>query len=86
MSDGIAIEPAGAQPYVPAKGDVVHDGAIAKVGRVMDHMGTRVQLRPLKGGREWDAYPENLRPAVQSDLLRAAVAEANSLSRRGTGK
>ncbi|MFI6289385.1 hypothetical protein ACIBCM_32350 [Streptomyces sp. NPDC051018] len=76
-------ETAREHPYEPEPGEVVHDAATRKVGRVMDRMGSRVQLRPLNGGREWDALPSDLRPAAQSDAMSEAVAEANALSRRG---
>ncbi|MFI6287167.1 hypothetical protein ACIBCM_20875 [Streptomyces sp. NPDC051018] len=70
-------------PYEPVPGDVVRDAATRRVGRVMDRMGLRVQLRPLNGGREWDAMPQDLSPASQSDAMSAAVAEANAQSWRG---
>ncbi|MFF0446956.1 hypothetical protein ACFYT4_11155 [Streptomyces sp. NPDC004609] len=76
-------ESAREHPYEPEPGDVVRDAATRKVGRVMDRMGLRVQLRPLNGGREWDALPEDLSPAAQSDAMSAAVAEANAQSRQG---
>ncbi|MFF0447011.1 hypothetical protein ACFYT4_11445 [Streptomyces sp. NPDC004609] len=76
-------ESAREHPYEPEPGDVVRDAATRKVGRVMDRVGARVQLRPLNGGREWDALPGDLRPAAQSDAMSEAVADANALSRRG---
>lgn len=48
----------------PRTGDVVFDAATQKVGRVMDQMCRLVQLRPLEGGREWDASPDDLTPAA----------------------
>jgi hypothetical protein len=68
--------------YVPEPGEVVRDGATRRIGRVMDLMGPVVCLRPLNGGREWDAWPGDLSPAVQSDALSADVAEANARSRQ----
>jgi len=41
--------------YSPQVGDLVWDGEALKVGEVMDRVGTRWQLRPPGGGREWDA-------------------------------
>jgi hypothetical protein len=64
----------------PAVGRVVKDSQNGRVGRVMGHEGPYVQLRPLSGGKEWDAKPENLSPAKQSDALSAAVAEVNARS------
>ncbi|MGX1272908.1 hypothetical protein RKD18_006102 [Streptomyces phaeoluteigriseus] len=66
----------------PAVGEAVHDSARGRVGRVMDHVGPYVQLRPLTGGREWDADPRHLRPLTRAELLSALVAEANARSRR----
>ncbi|MGW1977453.1 hypothetical protein [Streptomyces sp. NPDC001889] len=73
-------------PYEPTAGDVVRDAAGKRIGRVMGRVGGRIQLRPLNGGREWDALPEDLTPAVQSDAMSAAVAEANAQSRWGAVK
>lgn len=70
-------------PYKPRVGDTVRD-AKGRVGRVMGDVGGRYQLRPLNGGLEWDANGDDLTPAIQSDALSGAVAEANSLSRWGS--
>ncbi|HEY9441194.1 MAG TPA: hypothetical protein VIS29_21630, partial [Streptomyces sp.] len=43
------------------------------------------QLRPLGGGRKWDAHPTRVRPADPAELLSARVAEANARSRSGLG-
>ncbi|WP_236072989.1 hypothetical protein [Streptomyces tardus] len=45
--------------------------------------GSYVQLRPLGGGREWDAEPRELRAMSQTEVLSALVAELNARSRRG---
>lgn len=68
---------------IPAEGQTVKDKATGRVGRVMGHVGGRVQLRPLNGGKEWDAMPANLSPAMQSDALSGRVAEENTRSRQG---
>ncbi|MFJ8752762.1 hypothetical protein ACIREO_26005 [Streptomyces sp. NPDC102441] len=49
----------------------------------MGHEGPYLQLRPLGGGREWDADPARLRPLGPTELLSARVAEANARSRTG---
>ncbi|MFJ4124761.1 hypothetical protein ACIP3U_25990 [[Kitasatospora] papulosa] len=51
----------------------------------MGHEGPYLQLRPLGGGREWDADPARLRPLGPAELLSARVAEANARSRTGLG-
>ncbi|ELP65522.1 hypothetical protein ACKI1I_15225 [Streptomyces turgidiscabies] len=63
--------------------DIVKDIDTNKIGRVMDFVGRCVQLRPIGGGREWDARPERLEPTDLSDALSVDVAEANVRSRRG---
>ncbi|MGW3650969.1 hypothetical protein [Streptomyces sp. NPDC000878] len=67
--------------YKPDLGDTVEDTGTRKVGKVMGFEGPYVQLRPVGGGREWDARPENLRPVTAADALSSAVAVANSRSR-----
>jgi hypothetical protein len=62
-------------------GTVVVDEARGRVGEVMDRQGDRLQLRPLRGGREWDAHPARVRPATTSERLSAAVAAVNAVSR-----
>ncbi len=41
-------------------GKVVHDRAKARLGKVMDKVGPRYQLRPLDGGQEWEANGDDL--------------------------
>ncbi|MEU9188088.1 hypothetical protein AB0D14_26825 [Streptomyces sp. NPDC048484] len=67
---------------IPAVGKAVHDSARDLVGRVMGHEGPYVQLRPLAGGREWDADPDRLRLLTPTELLSALVTEANVRSRQ----
>ncbi|MBU7596406.1 hypothetical protein JGS22_001805 [Streptomyces sp. P38-E01] len=64
-------------------GEVVRDIARERVGRVVGREGSYVQLRPLGGGREWDAEPRELRAMSQTEVLSALVAELNARSRRG---
>ena len=49
-------------------GTAVHDGDSGRVGLVMGHEGPYLQLRPLGGGREWDADPARLRPVSYTHL------------------
>lgn len=67
--------------HKPSLGDTVEDTSRKRVGKVMGFEGPYVQLRPIGGGREWDADPGNLRPLPLSDALREGVAEANARSR-----
>ena len=67
--------------YKPNLGDTVEDTSANKVGKVMGFEGPYVQVRPIGGGLEWDARPDNLRPVTGTEALRSAVAVANARSR-----
>lgn len=41
-------------------GRVVHDSDTGRIGKVMDKVGPRYQLRRLDGGREWEAAGASL--------------------------
>jgi hypothetical protein len=69
--------------YVPADGDTVLDVRTQKVGRVMGHEGPRYQLRPVNGGKEWEAEPDHIRPASRTDVPTTAVAGQNAQSPAG---
>ncbi|WP_409000351.1 hypothetical protein [Streptomyces europaeiscabiei] len=89
MTGTLSITPAHPAPeLVPAltiaPRTVVVDECTAR-GEVMGCEGPYVQLRPLGGGREWDADPARVRPASAEERLRAAVAAANARSRRAPG-
>ncbi|MGY1438589.1 hypothetical protein [Streptomyces reniochalinae] len=43
--------------------------------------GPHLQLRPLAGGREWDADPDRVQLLTHAELLSARVAEVNARSR-----
>jgi hypothetical protein len=68
----------------PAIGDLVEDVGPrqARVGMVMGFEGPYVQLRPVGGGREWDAEPGDLRPVTPAAGLSARLAAANARSRK----
>ncbi|MFQ6193715.1 hypothetical protein [Streptomyces sp. NPDC000405] len=53
-------------------GRVVHDHGRGRLGKVMDKVGPRYQLRPLDGGREWETDHDNIEVAV---LPRCAVID-----------
>ncbi|MFI6932968.1 hypothetical protein [Streptomyces sp. NPDC050287] len=65
----------------PPRGSYVVDTRTGRVGIVMGHEGPYVQLRPLGGGREWDAGPDAVRRATPAERLSAATAYANARSR-----
>ncbi|WP_405992003.1 hypothetical protein [Streptomyces sp. NBC_00986] len=68
--------------FIPEIGDLVYDGTTGKVGQAMGHEGRHWQLRPVGGGREWDAEGP-IRPPTDAERLSAGVAVANSRSRSG---
>lgn len=68
-------------PVEPAPGSAVRDPARDRVGVVMGHEGPYLQLRPLGGGREWDADPTTVQPLTPAELLSARVAQLNARSR-----
>lgn len=61
----------------PDVGALVVDRRSGKVGVVMGHVGPYVQLRPLRGGREWDVPPKDVRSSTLTEELSAKVAVAN---------
>ena len=66
--------------FTPEIGDLVYDESARKVGHAMGHEGPHWQLRPVGGGREWDARGP-LRPPTDAERLSAGVALANARSR-----
>ncbi|MET8243878.1 hypothetical protein ABZV31_05220 [Streptomyces sp. NPDC005202] len=66
----------------PPPGTAVRDTARDRIGIVMGHEGPYLQLRPLSGGREWDAEPDHVLPLTPAELLHARLAETNARSRR----
>ncbi|MFJ9114499.1 hypothetical protein ACIRJO_03005 [Streptomyces sp. NPDC102394] len=67
--------------YEPRLGETVRDTGRNKIGKVMGSVGPYVQLRPIDGGVEWDASPDDLEPVPVTEALRASVAAANARSR-----
>ncbi|WP_371670633.1 hypothetical protein OG985_25265 [Streptomyces sp. NBC_00289] len=65
----------------PAIGTHVVDVRDGRIGEVMGHVGGRVQLRPVAGGREWDCPPESTGPAPSEEVLRARVRKVNGEGR-----
>ncbi len=62
-------------------GDTVRDAGSGRIGRVMGFVGPYVQLRPVGGGREWDARREGLGPVTRSEALSDSAARSNARSR-----
>ncbi|WP_367325804.1 hypothetical protein [Streptomyces sp. HUAS ZL42] len=68
--------------YTPRIGDLVWDGDMRKIGRVMDKIGPYWQLKPPGGGREWDAHGA-LRPATAAERRSVGGAQATTVHRCG---
>ncbi|WP_313896090.1 hypothetical protein [Streptomyces sp. YIM 98790] len=64
-------------------GVVARDTSRDRVGEVMEVGRIWVHLRPLGGGREWQADREDVRVVGDAESLSARVAVANRRSRWG---
>ncbi|WP_406437399.1 hypothetical protein OHB00_23870 [Streptomyces sp. NBC_00631] len=58
-------------------GTLLYDTATDQVGEYRDRSGPYAMLRPVGGGREWQAHPSTLRPATDRERLSAGVRAAN---------
>lgn len=56
------------------EGALVVDEATNKLGTVMGRVGPYVQLRPVTGGREWDADPARVRLATDEEQRALALS------------
>lgn len=61
----------------PEPGSVLYDGELGRVGEYRAKVGPYLLLRPLGGGREWEAAPSAVRPATPAEQLSAKVRAAN---------
>ncbi|MFD8230924.1 hypothetical protein ACFV20_03335 [Streptomyces sp. NPDC059696] len=64
-------------------GTLVYDPQTRKVGAYQDRTGPYVMLRPVGGGREWQADPARIRAATPEERLSAGVRALNDRSREG---
>ncbi|TDC18520.1 hypothetical protein E1265_25130 [Streptomyces sp. 8K308] len=71
-----------ARRELPAVGTTVRDARLNTIGRVVAHTCGGLWLRPLDGGCEWVACPEDVAPVRLSEALGPLVAEANRRSAR----
>ncbi|KUL43991.1 hypothetical protein [Streptomyces regalis] len=67
----------------PDIGELAKDTAKNRIGVVMGEVGGRVQIRPIGGGTEWDAMPDNVKPPSAREELSARLAIRNGNSRDG---
>jgi hypothetical protein len=54
-----------------APGAVVYDAGTRRIGEYRGMGGPYAMLRPLGGGREWEAEPARIRPATPAERLTA---------------
>ncbi|MFF9041457.1 hypothetical protein ACF090_38995 [Streptomyces sp. NPDC014892] len=64
------------------EGQLVYDPRTRRVGEYRDRVGPYAMLRPVGGGREWEADPATLRPATPAERLAAQVRAANRRTKR----
>ncbi|MER5547986.1 hypothetical protein ACWDBD_05265 [Streptomyces sp. NPDC001118] len=67
------------EPLEP--GSLLYDPATSQVGEYRDKSGPYATLRPVGGGREWQADPASLRPATPRERLSAEVRATNQHTR-----
>ncbi|MET9686155.1 hypothetical protein [Streptomyces coeruleorubidus] len=67
----------------PGIGELAKDTAKGRIGIVMGELGGRVQIRPIGGGREWDAMPDMVVQPSAREELSARLAIRNGNSRDG---
>ncbi|MXM65719.1 hypothetical protein GR925_20245 [Streptomyces sp. HUCO-GS316] len=67
----------------PGIGELAKDTARRRIGVVMGEVGGRVQIRPVGGGREWDAMPNHVVAPSAREELSARLAVRNGNSRDG---
>jgi hypothetical protein len=62
-------------------GTFVYDEVAGVVGEFRGSDGPYAMLRPVGGGREWQADPAQVRPATQAERLSAGVRAVNDRTR-----
>ncbi|WP_408994628.1 hypothetical protein [Streptomyces sp. 1268] len=83
MTGSILVRMASNQQTRPGIGELAKDTARRRIGVVMGEVGGRVQIRPILGGTEWDALPDNVVAPSAREELSARLAIRNANSRAG---
>lgn len=83
MSAWMLVHMASNQQTRPGIGELAKDTSRNRIGVVMDEVGGRVQIRPIGGGAEWDALPDNVEPPSAREELSARLAIKNRNRRAG---
>ncbi|MEC4020512.1 hypothetical protein [Streptomyces sp. H27-D2] len=71
-----------AQERPPEREALVYDQVAHKVGEYQDKTGPHAMLRPVGGGREWQAEPGQIRPTTPAERLSAEVKAADDRAGR----
>ncbi|BDD73498.1 MULTISPECIES: hypothetical protein [Streptomyces] len=61
----------------PVIGELAKDSATGRIGVVMGEISGRVQMRPVRGGREWEAMPGDVVAPSAREELSARLAVRN---------
>ncbi|MCZ4101881.1 hypothetical protein O3W51_37610 [Streptomyces sp. H39-C1] len=67
---------------IPEVGALAVDTAKRRTGHVMGRVGPYIQLRPVGGGTEWGACPEDVKPAGTDGQTGTRVDDASSVEDR----
>lgn len=67
----------------PGISELAKDRATGRIGVVMGEVGGRVQMRPVRGGREWDAMRDDVEALSAREELSARLTTRNGNSRVG---
>ncbi|MEU9363170.1 hypothetical protein AB0D78_16195 [Streptomyces avermitilis] len=67
----------------PGIGELAKDSTSGRIGVVVGEIGGRVQIRPIRGGREWDATPDTVVALSAREELSARLAVKNVNSQVG---
>ncbi|MEU9737543.1 hypothetical protein [Streptomyces sp. NPDC048002] len=67
----------------PGIGGLAKDRATGRIGVVMGEVGGRVQMRPVRGGREWDVMRNDVESLSAREELSVRLAARNDNSRVG---
>lgn len=65
------------------RGALLYDSALSEVGEYRGVAGPYLMLRPVGGGREWEADPGSVRLATPAERLSAGVRLANARAESG---
>ncbi|WP_282694713.1 hypothetical protein [Streptomyces sp. CC208A] len=68
---------AGCTGAEPGRGDYLYDTVARMVGEYRGKDGPYAMLRPVGGGREWQADPAWVRPATRDERITAGVRAVN---------